>query len=266
MQLWREILDLQCRTYSLKLQVGFLSVLVIILAVVIGLLTGTPDVLSVPIGIVAAFFVVYVVDSVGNVFTEVHVGVHIADILRCVSGERFVRPGPGLAEQLGADPESVGWLTAAGLVLADLGVVCLALPLDAPALCGSPPPGTGGQVEAELVGSETLDGRVPTTVVRLSVPARLLVEQLMEAGTADEATAKELRRIGETDLTVHVDAWIADDGRVHRTAIDLSWMLDADTGPLLLTKDYSFHGEETGSWTERPPAADITGDITDFGT
>ena len=36
-QLWREILDLQCRAYSLKLRAGFLSVLVIILAVVIGL-------------------------------------------------------------------------------------------------------------------------------------------------------------------------------------------------------------------------------------
>ena len=53
--LWRGILDLQCRAYSLKLQAGFLSVLVIILAVVIGLLTGTPDELSVPIGVVGAF-------------------------------------------------------------------------------------------------------------------------------------------------------------------------------------------------------------------
>lgn len=54
--LWRGILDLQCRAYSLKLQAGFLSVLVIIVAVVIGLLTGTPDVLSVPIGLVGGFF------------------------------------------------------------------------------------------------------------------------------------------------------------------------------------------------------------------
>ena len=54
-QLWREVLDLQCRAYSLKLQAGFLSVLVIILAVVIGLLTETPDELSVPIGIVGGF-------------------------------------------------------------------------------------------------------------------------------------------------------------------------------------------------------------------
>ena len=53
-QLRREILDLQCRAYSLKLQTGFLSVLVIIVVVVIGLLTGTPDELSVPIGIVGA--------------------------------------------------------------------------------------------------------------------------------------------------------------------------------------------------------------------
>ena len=53
--LWRGILDLQCRAYSLKLQAGFLSVLIIILAVVIGLLTGTPDELSVPIGVVGAF-------------------------------------------------------------------------------------------------------------------------------------------------------------------------------------------------------------------
>ena len=43
------------RAYSLELQAGFLSVLVIILAVVIGLLTGTPDELSVPIGIVGGF-------------------------------------------------------------------------------------------------------------------------------------------------------------------------------------------------------------------
>lgn len=54
-RLWRGILDLQCRAYSIKLQADFLSVLVIIVAVVIGLLTRTPDVLSVPIGIVGAF-------------------------------------------------------------------------------------------------------------------------------------------------------------------------------------------------------------------
>lgn len=54
-QLWRGILDLQCRVYSVKLQTGFLSVMVIIVAVVIGLVTGTPDELSVPIGIVGAF-------------------------------------------------------------------------------------------------------------------------------------------------------------------------------------------------------------------
>lgn len=54
-RLWREVLDLQCRSYSLKFQTGFLSVLVIIVAVVIGLLTGTPDELSVPVGMVGGF-------------------------------------------------------------------------------------------------------------------------------------------------------------------------------------------------------------------
>ena len=55
-RLWREVLDLQCRAYSLKIQTGFLSVLVIIVAVAIGLVTGTPDELSVPIGVVGGFF------------------------------------------------------------------------------------------------------------------------------------------------------------------------------------------------------------------
>ncbi|WP_419927266.1 hypothetical protein [Candidatus Poriferisocius sp.] len=54
-QLWRELLDLQCRAYALKLQTGFLSVLVITLAVIIGLMTGTPDEFSVPIGLVGGF-------------------------------------------------------------------------------------------------------------------------------------------------------------------------------------------------------------------
>lgn len=54
-RLWREVLDLQCRAYTLRLQTGFLSVLAIIVVVVIGLLTGTPDELSIPIGIVGAF-------------------------------------------------------------------------------------------------------------------------------------------------------------------------------------------------------------------
>lgn len=54
-RLWREFLDLQCRAYTLRLQRGFLSVLAIIVVVVFGILTGTPDEFSVPIGIVGAF-------------------------------------------------------------------------------------------------------------------------------------------------------------------------------------------------------------------
>ena len=54
-KLWREVLDLQCRAYALRLQTGFLSVLAIMVVMVIALLIGTPDELSVPIGIVGAF-------------------------------------------------------------------------------------------------------------------------------------------------------------------------------------------------------------------
>ncbi|MYH73132.1 MAG: hypothetical protein F4153_11260 [Acidimicrobiia bacterium] len=54
--LWREVLDSQCRAYALKLQTGFLGVMAIIVVAVIGILTGTPNELSVPIGIVGAFF------------------------------------------------------------------------------------------------------------------------------------------------------------------------------------------------------------------
>ena len=54
-RMWREFLDLQCRAYTLRLQKGLLSVLAIIVVVAFGLMTGTPDELSVPIGIIGAF-------------------------------------------------------------------------------------------------------------------------------------------------------------------------------------------------------------------
>ena len=56
-QVWREILDLQCRAYSLKLRAGFWGMLFIVLAAAIGLATRTAPELSVAIGIVGAFIV-----------------------------------------------------------------------------------------------------------------------------------------------------------------------------------------------------------------
>ena len=55
--LWREILDLQCRAYSLKLRAGFWAALAVIVVTAVGLATRTAPELSVAIGIVGAFIV-----------------------------------------------------------------------------------------------------------------------------------------------------------------------------------------------------------------
>lgn len=55
--LWREILDLPCRAYPLKLQAGFWGIWFAVVAVAVGLATRTHPGLSVAIGIVGAFIV-----------------------------------------------------------------------------------------------------------------------------------------------------------------------------------------------------------------
>ncbi|WP_419923947.1 hypothetical protein [Candidatus Poriferisocius sp.] len=55
--LWREILDLQCRAYALKLRAGFWAALAVIVVTAVGLATRTAPELSVAIGIVGAFIV-----------------------------------------------------------------------------------------------------------------------------------------------------------------------------------------------------------------
>lgn len=54
-QLWREILDLQCSFYSLKLRAGFWGIFFVIVAIAVGLATRTAPELSVAIGIIGAF-------------------------------------------------------------------------------------------------------------------------------------------------------------------------------------------------------------------
>ena len=56
-RLWREILDLQCRAYALKLRAGFWAALAVIVVTAVGLATRTAPELSVAIGIVGAFIV-----------------------------------------------------------------------------------------------------------------------------------------------------------------------------------------------------------------
>lgn len=55
--LWREVLDLQCRAYSLRLRAGFWGILFVVLVAAIALATRTEPELSVAIGIVGAFVV-----------------------------------------------------------------------------------------------------------------------------------------------------------------------------------------------------------------
>ena len=57
LKLWRVILDLQCRAYSLKLRAGFWGAFFVILAAAVGLVTRTSPELSVAVGIVGAFIV-----------------------------------------------------------------------------------------------------------------------------------------------------------------------------------------------------------------
>ena len=54
-QVWRGILDLQCRAYSLKLRAGFWGILFVIVVTAVGLATSTAPELSVAIGILGAF-------------------------------------------------------------------------------------------------------------------------------------------------------------------------------------------------------------------
>ena len=54
-QVWRSILDLQCRAYTLKLRAGFWGIFVAIVVTAIGLATSTAPELSVAIGILGAF-------------------------------------------------------------------------------------------------------------------------------------------------------------------------------------------------------------------
>ena len=56
-RLWREILDLQCRAYSLKYRMGFWGVLAVVIVAAVGLATKTEPELTVAIGIVGAFIV-----------------------------------------------------------------------------------------------------------------------------------------------------------------------------------------------------------------
>lgn len=53
--LWRELVDLQCRAYALKLRAGFWGMLLVTIVTAVGLATGTAPELSVAIGIVGAF-------------------------------------------------------------------------------------------------------------------------------------------------------------------------------------------------------------------
>ena len=56
-QVWRAILDLQCRAYTLKLRAGFWGFFVVILFAAVGLMTRTAPEMSVAAGIVGAFIV-----------------------------------------------------------------------------------------------------------------------------------------------------------------------------------------------------------------
>ena len=56
-RLWREVLDVQCRAYSLRLRAGFWGSLVVIVIAAIGIATQTEPALSVAISIIGAFLV-----------------------------------------------------------------------------------------------------------------------------------------------------------------------------------------------------------------